>query len=165
MRPSVYCLASRLILAFLLPKRIKYSYQLYYWESFDDIRYQTSEVSLKQQQASFHCGFPPSSELFHQHSIHNISVLVNEVIEDNVTMKTRRRKEKLIYIALTLCKHACKVDCDFKSGIDPLRFWLGREQKMPDIFARFEALKMAGCVRKRKKKWPQCVSNRCKDSF
>ena len=33
-------------------------------------------------------------------------------------------------IALTLCKNACKVDCDVKSGIDPLPFWLGREQKM-----------------------------------
>ena len=26
---------------------------------------------------------------------------------------------KLIYNALTLCKHACKVDCEVKSGIDP----------------------------------------------
>ena len=29
---------------------------------------------------------------------------------------------KLIYIALTLCKNACKLDCDVKSGIDPLPF-------------------------------------------
>ena len=37
---------------------------------------------------------------------------------------------ELVYIALTLCKHACKVDCDVKSGVDPFPFWLGREQKM-----------------------------------
>ena len=36
----------------------------------------------------------------------------------------------MIYIALTLCKHACKVDCDVKSGIDSLPFWLGRQQMM-----------------------------------
>ena len=34
------------------------------------------------------------------------------------------------YIALTLCKHACKVDCDVTSGTDLLPFWLGHEQKM-----------------------------------
>ena len=40
-------------------------------------------------------------------------------------------RHKLIYITLTLCKHACKVDCDVKSGIDPLSFWLSRgQQKM-----------------------------------
>ena len=39
-------------------------------------------------------------------------------------------RHKLIYIALTLCKNACKVDCDVKTGIDPLPFGLGREQKM-----------------------------------
>ena len=27
--------------------------------------------------------------------------------------------------SLILCKHACKVDCDIKSGIDPLPFRLG----------------------------------------
>ena len=37
---------------------------------------------------------------------------------------------KLIYIALTLCKNACKVDCDIKTGIDPLPFGLDCEQKM-----------------------------------
>ena len=34
-------------------------------------------------------------------------------------------RHKLIYIALTLCKNACKeckVDCDEKTGIDPLPF-------------------------------------------
>ena len=31
-------------------------------------------------------------------------------------------RHKLIYIALTLCKNACKVDCDVKTGIDPLPF-------------------------------------------
>ena len=41
---------------------------------------------------------------------------------------------KLIYIALTLCKlQACKVYCDINSGIDPLPFWLSREQKMLDF--------------------------------
>ena len=37
---------------------------------------------------------------------------------------------KLIYIAINLCKNACKVDCDVKWGKDPLPFWLSREQKM-----------------------------------
>ena len=37
---------------------------------------------------------------------------------------------KLIYIALIVCKHACKVDCDVNSGIDPLPFSLGLGQKM-----------------------------------
>ena len=31
---------------------------------------------------------------------------------------------------ITLCKQAFKVDCDLESAIDPLPFWLGREQKM-----------------------------------
>ena len=35
-----------------------------------------------------------------------------------------------MYIALTLCKRSCKVDCDVKSGIDPLPFSLRLEQKM-----------------------------------
>ena len=39
-------------------------------------------------------------------------------------------RHKLIYIALALCKHACKVDCDVKSGVNPLPFSVGREQKM-----------------------------------
>jgi len=33
-------------------------------------------------------------------------------------------------MALTLWKHVCKVDCDVKSGIDPIPFWLHRGQKM-----------------------------------
>ena len=39
-------------------------------------------------------------------------------------------RHKLSYIALTLCKNACKVDCDVKTGIDPLPFSFGREQKI-----------------------------------
>ena len=39
-------------------------------------------------------------------------------------------RHKLIYIALTLCKDACKVDCNVKTEIDPLPFSFGREQKM-----------------------------------
>ena len=42
-------------------------------------------------------------------------------------------RHKLMYVALTLCKHVCKVDCDVKSGVDPLPFWRGREQKMQDL--------------------------------
>ena len=30
----------------------------------------------------------------------------------------------------TFCKHACEVDCDVKSGIDPIPLWLGCEQKI-----------------------------------
>ena len=50
----------------------------------------------------------------------------------NLRGKTRAViwRHKLIYIAWTLCKNACKVDCDVKSGVDPLPFLLGREQKM-----------------------------------
>jgi len=48
-------------------------------------------------------------------------------------------RHKLIYTGLTLCKHAYTVDCDVKSGVDPLPFWLGREQKMLFFFAGFEA--------------------------
>ena len=38
-------------------------------------------------------------------------------------------RHELFYNALTLCKHACKVNSDVKS-VDPFPFWLGREQKM-----------------------------------
>ena len=33
---------------------------------------------------------------------------------------------ELIYMPLSLCKHACKIVCDIKSGIDPCPFWLHR---------------------------------------
>ena len=70
----------------------------------------------------------------------------------------------LIHIALTLCKHACKVDCDVKSGIDPPPFWLGREQKMLGFAQVLKPMKWQDFVGRRKI-WSQCVSNRCKDSF
>ena len=44
-----------------------------------------------------------------------------------------------------------QVNCDVKLGIDPLPFWLDCEQKMLGFFASFEAYKMAGFVRRRKK--------------
>ena len=56
------------------------------------------------------------------------SVIENETADDAiktiplVLITTEATGHKLIYIALTLCKHACKVDCDVKSGIDPLPF-------------------------------------------
>ena len=58
-------------------------------------------------------------------------------------------RHKLICIALTLCKHACKVDCGVKSGIDPLPFWLDREAKDAWFFVSFEANKKAGFNKKR----------------
>ena len=42
------------------------------------------------------------------------------------------------------------VECTIKSGIDPLSFSLGREQKMLGFFASFEAYKKAGFLRKGK---------------
>ena len=39
-------------------------------------------------------------------------------------------RHELIYNALTLCKHECKVNSDVRSGVDPFPFWLGRKQKM-----------------------------------
>jgi len=40
----------------------------------------------------------------------------------------------------------CKSVCDVDSQIDPLLFWLGREQKMLVFFASFEAYKAAGLL-------------------
>ena len=60
-------------------------------------------------------------------------------------------RHKLIYIVLTLCEHAYKVDCIDKSGIEPLPFWLSREQKMLVFFASFEAYEMAGFLNRREK--------------
>ena len=51
------------------------------------------------------------------------------------------------FIALTLCKHACKV-APSESVVNK----------------SFEAYKIVGFVRIRLK-WPRCVSTRCKDSF
>jgi len=36
-----------------------------------------------------------------------------------------------IFVTLTLCKRACKVDCGIKSGKDPLPFWLCLGRNMP----------------------------------
>ena len=58
----------------------------------------------------------------------------------------------------------CKSVCDVKSGIDPLPFWLGREQKMLGFSQLWKPIKWQDLLEKRKK-WPQCVLNRCKDSF
>ena len=49
-------------------------------------------------------------------------------------------------------KHACKVDCDVKSEIDPLPFWLSRETNDAWFFVSFEANKMAGFILKKGKK-------------
>ena len=48
------------------------------------------------------------------------------------------------------CKHACKVDCDVKSGIDPLPFWLGREQKMLGFLQLLKPIKWQDLLEKGK---------------
>ena len=71
---------------------------------------------------------------------------------------------KLICIALSLCKHACKAVCDVKQGLDPCpllarlwdRWWVG--------FITFTAYKKPRFGFKRSLK-AQCISNRCKDLF
>ena len=50
-------------------------------------------------------------------------------------------RHKLIYIALALCNHACKLDCDVKSGVDPLPFSVGREQTMLGFSHALNAIK------------------------
>ena len=43
--------------------------------------------------------------------------------------------------SLTISKLACKVDCEIKSGRDPLPFWLGREQKVLGFSQIFKPIK------------------------
>ena len=54
------------------------------------------------------------------------------------------------YIALTLCKYACKGDCDVKSGIDPLPFWLGRGQKILGFLQVLKPMKRQDLLEKGK---------------
>ena len=56
----------------------------------------------------------------------------------------------MICIALTICKHACKVDCDVKSATGPTPLLTQSRTKDAWFFASFEAYKMAGVVRRRK---------------
>ena len=71
---------------------------------------------------------------------------------------------RLICIALSLCKHACKEVCDVNPGIDPYPL-LSRscDRWCPD-FVTFTACKKSRFGLKRDKK-AQCVSNRCNDLF
>ena len=74
--------------------------------------------------------FLPIGGLYHKQ---DFSVPVTSLVHDRVRMRLGLFLiccHELIYVALTLCKHACKVDCDVKSGVDPLPFWLGRKQKI-----------------------------------
>ena len=50
-------------------------------------------------------------------------------------------KDRLICIALTLCKHACKSVFDFKSRIDPRPFSLDRVPNDAYFFVSLEAYK------------------------
>ena len=52
--------------------------------------------------------------------------------------------------SLTLCKLACKVDCDVKSGVDPLPFWRGREQKMLGFSQVLKPIKWLDLLQERK---------------
>ena len=56
----------------------------------------------------------------------------------------------MICIALTICKHACKVDCDVKSATGSTPLLTQSRTKDAWFFASFEAYKMAGVVRRRK---------------
>ena len=71
---------------------------------------------------------------------------------------------RLICIALSLCKHACKEVCDVNPEIDPYPF-LARscDRWWPD-FVTFTAFKRSRFGLKRGKK-AQCVSNSYKDLF
>ena len=71
---------------------------------------------------------------------------------------------RLIWILLSVCKHACKEVCDVNPGIDPypLLAW-SCDRWWPD-FVTFTACKKSRFGLKRGKK-AQCVSNRCKDLF
>ena len=71
---------------------------------------------------------------------------------------------RLIFIVLSLCKHACKEVCDVKQGVDPHPS-LARscDRRWPD-FVTFTACKRSIFGFKRGKK-AQCISNRCKDLF
>ena len=74
--------------------------------------------------------FLPIRGLYHEQ---DFSVPVTSLVHDRFKMGQGLlliSLHELIYIALTLCKHACKVDWDVKSGVDPLPFWLERKQKM-----------------------------------
>ena len=71
---------------------------------------------------------------------------------------------RLIYLVLSLCKHACKEVCDIKQGVDPFpllaRSW---DRWWPD-FVTFTTRKRSIFGLKRGKK-AKCVPNRCKDLF
>lgn len=56
-------------------------------------------------------------------------------------------------LALSSCKHVCKVGCDIKPGRDQRLFWLGHEPKWCLIFPKFEAYieLMFGKKKKRKR--------------
>ena len=70
---------------------------------------------------------------------------------------------RVICIALSLCKHACKEVCDVNPGVDPYPL-LARscDRWWPD-FITFTACKKSRFGLKRGKK-AQCVSDRCKSS-
>ena len=71
---------------------------------------------------------------------------------------------RLIYIVLSLCKHACKEICDVNPGKDPYPL-LARscDRWWPDVVT-FTACKKSKFGLKGRKK-AQCVSKRCKDLF
>ena len=58
---------------------------------------------------------------------------------------------KLIYIALTLYKHACKVDCDVKATVESLPFWLCCEQKMLGVLQVLKHIKWEDSLEEGKK--------------
>ena len=67
---------------------------------------------------------------------------------------------KLIYIVLiilALCKHACKVDYDAKSRVDPLPFWLGCEQKMLGFSQVWKPIKWQDLLEERKNGFQTCA--------
>ena len=71
-------------------------------------------------------------------------------------------RHRLIYIVLSLCKHACKQVCIAKQGVDPyLLLARSCDRWWPD-FVTFTACKRSIFGLKRGKK-VQCISNRCKD--
>ena len=73
-------------------------------------------------------------------------------------------RHRLIFIILSLCKHACKDVCDFNPGIDPYPLLARSCNKWWPDFVTFTACKKSRFELKRGKKG-QCISNRCKDSF
>ena len=90
------------------------------------------------------------------------------VIDENLFFYDRVRGAVglfLIWRHSLLCIHVyeelmwCKSVCDVKSGIDPLPFWLGREQKMLSFSQVLKPIKRQNLLEEGKK-WPQCRSNK-----